>query len=440
MTDTTYTDAVPPTRAATIGVPQLTAYYVSNLIGAGIFVLPALAQQAAGPWTLLAWGLMVLCSVPTAWVMGRIAIDYANDNGVLDFVRQIVSPRLAAALSRLIVLIMVVGNPVMGLISARYALVAFGLNEALLFPLATGFMLLSIAFNMLGLRNSARIQTLLVTTSMLVLVALAMFSLGAADTLRPEPAPLHVSGLFAAIGICFFAFLGWENVATIAPDVKRPARTFPLALAISVPLIGGVYLLVALALLLVTQDKGGLGGNFAVMDHLVAPFGDPRVSLAVNGLTLTVVVLSTNAWVLSASRLLSAAVRDGHLPNMLANRDGSRMGRTCLTLAVAYSAVLALMHGFGQSEKVIVPLISAGFLVIYAWVLWGAARRYAGSPIGYLAIAGLTMVLFFVLSVWLQSLIVLSITAIFYLREASARSHTAPTEDSHVRIAARNRP
>ena len=57
MTDTTFKDAVFSSRAATIGVPQLTAYYVSNLIGAGIFVLPALAQQAAGPWTLLAWAI-----------------------------------------------------------------------------------------------------------------------------------------------------------------------------------------------------------------------------------------------------------------------------------------------------------------------------------------------------------------------------------------------
>ena len=426
MTNTTYTNAVSP-LAQTIGVPQLTAYYVSNLIGAGIFVLPALAQQAAGPWTLLAWCLMALCAVPTAWVMGRIAIDYANDNGVLDFVRQAVSPRLAVALSRLIVLVMVVGNPVMGLISARYALVAFSLNKTLLFPLAAGFMFLSIAFNMLGLRNSARIQTFLVATSMLVLIVLAILSLGAAGTLHVRPAPLHMPGLFVAIGICFFAFLGWENVATIAPDVKRPRRTFPLALTISVPLISGVYLLVALALLLATQNNGGLDGNFAVMDHLVAPFDNPRISLAVNGLTLIVVILSTNAWVLSASRLLSAAVRDGHLPRMLVNRDESRMGRACLTLAVAYSAVLALMYGIGQSEKVIVPLISAGFLVIYAWVLWGAMRRYAGTPTGWLAIAGLAMILFFILSVWLQSLMVLALTAIFYLREAS--TPIAPKEN-----------
>ncbi|MCC5978087.1 MAG: amino acid permease [Salinarimonas sp.] len=312
MTDTAPTgdvalcdpDATP--RNATIGVSQLTAYYVSNLIGAGIFVIPALAQQAAGPWALLAWGLMAVCAVPTAWVMGRIAIDYANDNGVLHFVRQVVSARLGAALSLLIVLIMVVGNPVMGLISARYALVTFGIDEGMLFPLAAGFMFLSILFNMLGLSTGARIQTALVAVAMVVLLALAGLSLGTAETLRPAPAPFDLSALFAAIGICFFAYLGWENVATIARDVARPERTFPLALVISVPVIGGTYLLVALALLLVSQDGAGLGGNVAVMDHLVAPFGDPRLQLAVNVLTLTVVVLSTNAWVLSASRLLSA--------------------------------------------------------------------------------------------------------------------------------------
>lgn len=66
MTDATVCPGAGQKRSGTIGVPQLTAYYVSNLVGAGIFVLPALAQQASGPWTLLAWGLMALCAVPTA--------------------------------------------------------------------------------------------------------------------------------------------------------------------------------------------------------------------------------------------------------------------------------------------------------------------------------------------------------------------------------------
>lgn len=352
--------------------------------------------------------------------MGRISIDYANDNGVLEFVRCEVSPRLAGALSLLVVLIMVVGNPVMGVISARYALVTFGLEEELLLPLAASFMFLSIGLNMMGLRNSARVQTVLVTVSMLLLIGLSCLSLGTAETLLPAAAPLPISGLFVAIGICFFTFLGWENVATIAPDVDRPERTFPLALAISVPLISAIYLLVALALLLVTQERGGLGGNFAVMDHLVAPFGSSLLNVAVNGLALIVVILSTNAWVLSASRLLSAAVRDGHLPRILANRDGTRMGRTGLTLALAYSTILALMYVFNQGEEVIVPLISAGFLAIYAVVLWGAVRRYAGTASGRLAVAGLAMILFFILSVWLQSLVVLALTMIFFQCKAPA--------------------
>lgn len=405
-----------PPRTPTIGVLQLTAYYASNLIGAGIFVLPALAQQAAGPWSLLAWSLMALCAVPTAWVMGSIAIDYANDNGVLDFVRQVISAPLATTLSQLIVLIMVVGNPVMGLISARYALVVFSVNDVLLFPFAAGFMLLSIAFNMLGLRNSARIQTILVTASIFLLVALALLSLKTSGMLSPKPTPINISGLFVAIGICFFAFLGWENVATIALDVKHPRRTFPLALAISIPLVSGVYLLVALALLLGTQDHGGLHGNFAVMDHLAAALGIPSVSLAANVLTLIVVILSTNVWVLSASRIISAAVRDGHLPRILANRNSARMMRTSLTLAVSYSTVLALMYSFGQDEKFIVPLISAGFLVIYACVLSGAVIRYKYTPTGWLAVAGLMMIIIFIGSVWKQSLMVLALSSILYLR------------------------
>ena len=395
-------------RKPSIGVPQLTAYYLSNLVGAGIFVIPALAQDAAGSWVLFAWILMVLGAVPTAWVMGRISIDFPDDNGILNFIGRVISPRLAAAVSQLIVLIMVVGNPIMGVISARYAMAAFGLEAKLLYPLAIAFMILSIAFNLMGLRNSARMQTVLVAGAMITLIVLAMMSVGSAETYVPEPSPLQLDGFLVAIGICFFAFLGWENVATIAPDVKSPERTFPLALIISVPLVGGIYLLVALALLLTTRANG-LGDNFAVMDHLVAAYHNPQLSFGVNILALAVVVLSTNAWVLSAARLLSSGTRDGHLPRFLSPGTGGTDFHTMSTLAVSYTLVIGLMSYFEGGEETIVPLVSAGFLVIYLATFAGAIRCYRKTPTALFAVAALIMILLFAASVWINSLLVVAV-------------------------------
>ncbi|OED45881.1 hypothetical protein AB838_22025 [Rhodobacteraceae bacterium (ex Bugula neritina AB1)] len=398
---------------AGIGVPQLTAYYLSNLIGAGIFVLPALAQETAGSWSMAAWLLMALCAGPMAWVMGRISIDFPNKNGILAFVQSVVSPRVSRGLALLIVAVMIIGNPIMGVISARYAIAAFALPETWLYQLAVAFMCLSIAFNLLGLRNSAKAQTVLVAGAMGTLIVLSLLSLANTPVLVPQTSTFAADGFFAAIGICFFAYLGWENVATIAPDVDRPERTFPRALLIAVPLVGLVYLLIALALLLTTQAAGGLGGNLAVVDHLVRPFNNPQLSMAVNLLALIVVILSTNAWVLSAARLLSATVRDGHLPTALAEADGSAGQRTLITLALSYAAVIAVMAAFGGAEDLIVPLVSAGFLLVYMVALYGAVIHYRNSWTGRSAVFALVLVVFFAASVPVETAIVITLFLLF---------------------------
>jgi len=419
MTQTNIANKGGAESRAVIGVPQLTAYYLSNLIGAGIFVLPALSQQLAGSWTLLAWSLMVVCAGPTAWVMGRISIDFPNRNGILAFVDKVVSPQISRGLSLLIVTIMILGNPIMGVISARYAIAAFGLEDYWLYELAACFMLLSVAFNFLGFRNSANLQTALVAVAMFMLMLLAALSLNGVDAAKPIPTKFESTGFFAAIGICFFAYLGWENVATIAPDVKRPERTFSIALLISVPLIGLIYLMIALALLVTSQSSGGLEGNLAVLDHLISPFNSPQLSVFVNVLALVVVVLSTNAWVLSAGRLLSSGVRDGHLPAPLADEGGAVGRKTLLWLSIFYLCVILLMSSLNSAEELIVPLVSAGFMLVYLFTLLGASRHYRGGRTGYCATFALGMIVFFALSIWIETLLVALILLLFTVSSRS---------------------
>lgn len=404
-------------NAPVIGVPQLTAYYLSNLIGAGIFVLPALAQEAAGSWTLVAWVLMALCSGPAAWAMSRVCIDFPNTNGVLAFIGQSFSPRAEAALSRLLVVTLMIGTPISGLISARYVIAALDLSPAWFFPMAMGFLLMNSAFNLMGLRSSARAQTLLVGAAMALLVLLAVAAVQSAGTVVPAATPFSATGLMAAIGICFFAFLGWENVATIAPDVKQPQRTFPLALAISVPLVSLIYLVVALGLVLVTESQGGLHGNLAVMDHLMARHQSPWLSLVANLLTVAVVFLSANAWVLSAGRLLAASVRDGHFPRFLANPNGHANLHTMSVLALCQALVLGAMYLFDGNEGSVVPIVSASFLLVYLMTLWGAVRHYRGPGqrlTRWMALIALVMSIGFSISIYQETLVVLAIFGLLY--------------------------
>ena len=204
-------------------------------------------------------------------------------------------------------------------------------------------------------------------------------------------------------------------MATIAPEVRQPERTFPIALAISVPLVSGIYLVVALGLLLATQAEGGLQGNLAVMDHLTARFGSPWLSRLTNLLTLVVVFLSANAWVLSAARLLASSVRDGHFPGFMANRNGHAGAHTMSVMALCYALVIATMYLFSGAERQTVPVISASFLLVYLITLWGAIRHYRHAPPTWLASwFAFLMIGGFALSILTETLIVLGVFGLLW--------------------------
>ncbi|WP_233600211.1 amino acid permease [Micromonospora sp. M71_S20] len=79
-----------------IGVARGTALYVGAVLGPGVLVLPALAVQAAGPASLLAWTAMLALSVPIAAAFAALGIRHPDSGGVATFTRRAFGPTPAA--------------------------------------------------------------------------------------------------------------------------------------------------------------------------------------------------------------------------------------------------------------------------------------------------------------------------------------------------------
>src|SRR5438876_1189347 len=68
-------------ESGSLSVPRGAALYVGALIGPGLLLVPALAAQAAGPASILAWALLLVLSAPLAitfaalgwWAVGSAA-------------------------------------------------------------------------------------------------------------------------------------------------------------------------------------------------------------------------------------------------------------------------------------------------------------------------------------------------------------------------------
>ncbi len=156
----------------------------------------------------------------------------------------------------------------------------------------------------------------------------------------PELFPANVSWvgtMGSGLMVVMWNYLGWDSLATVAEEVDQPARAFPRAMVIGVPLVTGIYVLVTLAGLVVapqwskwTDGYWPVVGSYAGGAWLFALlFIASLVSYA--GLF--------NGTLLAASRIPFVMARDGYFPDWLVRSDPkSGAPRNAILLcAVIYS-------------------------------------------------------------------------------------------------------
>ncbi len=203
----------------------------------------------------------------------------------------------------------------------------------------------SLAINWRGAKtvgNSAVIAFVIVTAAFLLLTFLAIPKMTHTPWLPFTPAEGKPLTETLGIGLTavMWSYMGWDNVSTFAGEVKNPARTFPLALMISVFLVTGLYLLPMLATLGATNSwQTWDSDNFTisqVASQLVAPWLGALISFAVMWRNFSLF----NSQLLFTSRIPIAMAEDGLLPKFI-TKTHPRFGTPIVSLlicSVIYSA------------------------------------------------------------------------------------------------------
>jgi amino acid transporter len=179
-----------------------------------------------------------------------------------------------------------------------------------------------------------------------VVVVLALFP-HAHPVAAASGEPVKMS-LLGGILVAMWNYMGWDNVSTIAGEVDRPQRTYPLAMFVSVLLVAATYVIPVAA-----ASRSGVapadwdtGSWVNVADAVGSGYG-PRV-----GRTLAVAVTAGgmisafamfNALIASYSRVPIAMAADGFLPRV--------MGRRSRRTGVPWVAVLVCAVGWGVCLK-----------------------------------------------------------------------------------------
>jgi APA family basic amino acid/polyamine antiporter len=440
----------------TLSALDLTVFGIGVIVGTGIFVLTGrVAKQHAGPAVALAFvaagvvcALAAVCyaefasTVPAAgsaytfsyaslgefpaWIIGwDMILELALGTAVVavgwsGYVRSLLGDfgiALPAALS--------------GAHNGRFG---FDLLAALLVLVLTAILVV-------GVKLSSRVTTVVVAVKLavvLLVVAAGAFFVKSANyhpfipPARPAaggsgmsapavqllfgytPTDFGVMGIFSAAAVVFFAFIGFDVVATTAEETRRPQRDLPIGILGSLAVCTVLYIAVSVVVTGMQHytdlsTAAPLAEAFRAVGH---PVFAGLISFGASvGLTSVCLIL-----LLGQTRVFFAMSRDGLLPRVF-SRVHPRFG-TPHRATVLLGVVVAVVAGF-TSIDVLADMVNIGTLFAFVVVAAGIPllrRRRPDLPRSFrVPLVPLIPALSVLASLWLM----LNLPAVTWLRFAA---------------------
>ncbi len=399
-----------------LGVVHGAALYVGALIGPGLLLVPALAMQAAGAASIVAWGALLVLSAPLAITFAALGVRHPVAGGVSAYVREGIGSAAAAVTGCWFLVAVMIGAPAVSLIGGYYVadLTGSGTTVATIVGLAMfGTVLVA---NLFGLRISSGFQ--LALSSVLVVVMAAAISTALPSRAGDNWTPFAPHGWWAvgtAANILVWLFVGWEAVAQLAGDFRRPAIDLPRAMALAFAVVTVVYIGLAVATIGVT---GGTDSKVPLADLIAVGFGRAgRDATAVLAVALTMGTM--NVYLSGSAKLMASLATDGDLPHWLAGDSERSVPRRPLALYTVTTVLLLglLVAGFSNTGD-LVRATSACFIAVYLLAVLSAARILTGRLRAVALFTLATVVGLAVFSSWFLAVPIVAAVLTLGLRES----------------------
>ena len=249
-----------------LGPFDLMGFGIGIVIGTGIFTLTGVeAKNHAGPGILLSFLIGGVVSLLAALCYAELASSVPTAGSAYTYAYATIGEVFAWIIGWDLVLEFALGSSVVARGWSGYLANLFGLppawfaEEGSVVNLgAIAIVLVLGAVAMLGIRESARVTNLLVLVKIAICVFVVVAGLffvkrsnitpfvppsqpaqdGASGLTRPltqvllgvEPQAFGVAGILTAAAVVFFAYTGFEAVANLGEETRRPQRDLPLGL------------------------------------------------------------------------------------------------------------------------------------------------------------------------------------------------------------------
>ena len=312
-----------------LGLPSVIAISMGAMIGSGIFILPGIAMQEAGPAVIVAFVLAAVLVLPAALSIAELGTAMPEAGGDYIFIERGMGPG-AGTIAGLGTWLMLMFKGSLALFGGMFYLepvlssfdVTMTQTELRLLAVVIGALLVGI--NVIGVKQTGGLQKILVVVMLFILGGFVGLTGGSVDTaLYGGSLDGFFSegsvGLFAATATVLISYGGVTKVAAVAEEIENPGRNLPLGLLLSLAITAILYALIVAVIVGVVEEEMLLTDEWenvpvvAVVE--VVGLGFVMVVLIVVA-AMFALISTANAGVLTASRYPFALSRDNLLPKL----------------------------------------------------------------------------------------------------------------------------
>ena len=338
----------------------VTVYGVGNVLGAGIY---ALIGDVVGETGNISWLAFILASVTgalTGLSYAELSAMYPKSAAEFVYTEEAFKIRILSFLLGWIIIFS-------GILSAATVALGFAGYLANLIEIPSIILVVIFAvilivivslINFVGIRASTWTNilfTLIEASGLILIIIIGIPFLGTVNYFV-LPIGSSFGAIFSAVALIFFAYIGFEDIANIAEEVKKPTRNLPRAIIYSIIITTVLYCLTAISVVSILPYSVIADSQAPLDDVASAVLGD------VGGMIMSFIALFATAntvliMMIVTSRMMYGMARDKALPEGL-----SKVSPKFRTPAIAVLVTMILT---------IIPL----FIYIYTGYTYGC-RRY----------------------------------------------------------------
>lgn len=300
-----------------IGLFHLTMYGVGLILGAGIYVLIGEAASYAGNALWISFALGSVVAIFAGLSYAELSALFPRAAAEYTFVKEAFRNEFLGYIIGWL-------TAITSIITAATVALGFGgyFQELTGVPIViSSILILGILslVNFIGIRESTWFNTIFAVITALGLILIIFLGfLSNQDNVEIDyyQSPLGTEGIIIAFILVFFAFIGFEDIANVAEEVKNPRKTIPKGIILSVIITGFIYILVSIsAIQIVGWEK--LSESSAplalVAEKRLGDEGHFFLSIIALFATASTILIT----LIAGSRMFYGLARDGVFPKKL---------------------------------------------------------------------------------------------------------------------------